>query len=59
MGNERQKNKNLGVSVLPHKSFIFGSIFTSSAPNMEGKLLPRIDASKALSWEILFNENIL
>lgn len=56
-GNERQKNKNLGMSVLPHKSFIFGSIFTSSTPNVEGKLLSRTDASKTLSWEIVFNEN--
>lgn len=47
--NERQKNKNLGVFVLPHKSFSFGSIFTSSAPSMEGKLPPRTDASKTLS----------
>lgn len=56
-GNERQKNKNLGVSVLAHESLVFGSVFTSSIPNMEGKLLPRTDTSKTLSGKILFNEN--
>lgn len=51
------KDKNLGISVLPHKSFIFGFIFTSSTPDMEGKLLLRTEASKTLCWEIFFNIN--
>lgn len=57
-GNERQKNENLGVFVLPHKSFSFGSIFITGTPNMEGKVLLRTDPSKTLPWEIFFCENI-
>lgn len=52
-GNERQKNENLGVFVLPHKSFSFGSIFITGTPNMEGKVLLRTDPSKTLPWEII------